>query len=356
MSVPAAPHRRAFTLIELLVVLGIVGVLAGLLLPAAQAAREAARRSVCASNLRQLGLAVASYADAFLAFPPGRTWMGDPRFAGPDPRCTSTRVDQSPLVRVLPYLEQAALFHAINQDTSIFSLENTTIHAVQLGVLACPTDPESARPRELEANELAPMAPDPPGGPRRMAATSYALTFGSFDVVALPSFHPGCVVPPRVFRQGDGVFSDVSPIRPADVRDGLGQTLFASEKAVATFDTGPGSGPGRHGWWVSGNLDDALYSAFYQPNAFRRLSVYGSAARVRSASSLHPGGAHALMGDGSIRFLKESIDSWPVDPVLGRPLGATRNAGGWWENLPRPGVWQRLATRAGGETIGADAP
>ena len=56
------------------------------------------------------------------------------------------------------------------------------------------------------------------------------------------------------------------------------------------------------------------------------------------------------MGDGSVRFLKETIETWPFDPITGQPLGAKQDPGGWWTNLPRPGVWQTLSTRAAGET------
>jgi prepilin-type N-terminal cleavage/methylation domain-containing protein len=349
-------YPRALTLIELLVVLGIVGLLVGLLLPAVQAAREAARRAQCAANLRQLGIAVAHYADSHLAFPLGRLLMYDPRYAGSNPPCTAARVDKSPLVALLPYLEQGPLFDAINHDVSIFSLENTTAHTISIRAYTCPSDPTAYYPRQLPPNELAPMAPDPPDGLRRMCAMSYTASFGAFDVVALPSVYPGCGVPPRVRAQSDGVFSDIHPIRPADISDGLTQTLFFSEKAVTTFGaggTGPNT-PGRYGWWLSGNLNDALFTTLYPPNAYRATPTAASA-RYRSASSLHPGGVLALFGDGSARFLKASIDSWPFDPLTGQPAGAARAAGGWWEGLPRPGVWQALATRAGGEVIEAPA-
>ena len=354
MRLPRA-SLGGFTLIELMVVTAIIGFLIALLLPAAQAAREAARRASCGSNLRQVGLATLNYADAFQTLPPGRISMYDQRFAGPNPPCTSTRVDKGPLVSILPFLEQVSLYNGVNQSLSIFGPENTTVHLARVALFACPSDPAAWETRVLATGELAPMSPDPPGGTWRMIPTSYAASAGSFDVVGLRAFYPGCAVPGMVAAQCNGVFPDGITIRIADVTDGLGQTILYSEKAVTTFDRAgpaPASPPTQHGWWVSGNLDDSLFTAFYGPKSYRNLSAYGDDARVRSASSLHPGGLNVLMGDGSVRFVKDSVDSWPVDPTFGRPSGASLGPGGWWTNLPKPGVWQSLVTRGGSELVG----
>jgi prepilin-type processing-associated H-X9-DG protein len=280
-----------------------------------------------------------------------------PHLAGPNPVCTSTRIDKDPLISILPFFGQRSVYNAVNQSVSIFAPENTTEFSWRGALFACPSDPAASDPRILVPGELLPMAPDPAGGTWRMAATSYAASVGSFDVLGLPAFYLGCSVPGQVRTQTDGVFPDGIPVRIADVTDGLGQTILFAEKAVTTFDRpgppGP-SPPTQHGWWVSGNLDDSLFSTFYRPNAYRNLSTYGDAARVRSASSLHPGGLNVLMGDGSARFVKDSVNSWPADIATGRPVGASLDPGGWWTNLPSPGVWQSLATRGGAEVIGAD--
>jgi prepilin-type processing-associated H-X9-DG protein len=70
---------------------------------------------------------------------------------------------------------------------------------------------------------------------------------------------------------------------------------------------------------------------------------------------MHPGGLNVLMGDGSLRFIKDTIQTWPFDPLSGNPAGSSQNAQGSWVNLPPSGVWQALATRSGGEVVGEDA-
>ena len=87
----------------------------------------------------------------------------------------------------------------------------------------------------------------------------------------------------------------------------------------------------------------------------KKVGIGGGVNHAAAASSLHPGGLNAAMGDGSVRFIKETISTWPFDPVSGRPVGATEGPGGHWSNLPSPGVWQHLATRAGGEVTTSDS-
>jgi prepilin-type N-terminal cleavage/methylation domain-containing protein len=346
--------RRGFTLVELLVVIAIVAILVALLLPAVQAAREAARRARCASNLRQIGLALHAYHDAIGCLPPGRFLSYDPRVAGPNPPCTSPMVDKGVLVFLLPNLEQAPLYDAINQDVSILGPENTTVHAVSVGAFACPSDPGAGGLREADAGAMTPWLP---GGRVRMAASSYSACFGSYYVHALPLPQNGCRVPARTAAQADGLFNDLAPIRLGSVTDGLSHTLSFSEKALTTFDVLAAVDPdlpSETGWYVTGNWGDTLFTTFYPPNMPRRASLLAGRAHASAASSLHPGGVQVLLGDGSARFIKDSIQSWPFDPATGRPAGAVPTSEGWWDRGPPPGVWQALATRAGGEVIPDD--
>jgi prepilin-type processing-associated H-X9-DG protein len=88
---------------------------------------------------------------------------------------------------------------------------------------------------------------------------------------------------------------------------------------------------------------------------FKKVSALAGFAQTAAASSLHPGGVNALMGDGAVRFIKETVQSWPFDPATGNPAGASLDpGGGWWERVPPAGVWQALATRGGGEVITSD--
>lgn len=351
------PHARshAFTLIELLVAIGIIAILVALLLPAVQSAREAARRAQCGANLRQIGLAVSNYADSHQSLPIGRMPFYDPRFSGPKPQCTTTMIDKGPLIGILPYLEQRALFDSVNHDTSIFAMENTTIFTVRVSTYLCPSDPGAHQMIRMPANMISPMAPDPPEGPWLVSGTNYAASFGSADVIALPWRSPDCKVPARLRAQADGTFTDVHPIRLSSITDGLSHTMFFSEKSITAFAGLERSNPTARdssGWWFSGNLPDSLFTAAYPPNSFRKVSVYAIEAVTGGASSMHPQGLHALMGDGSVRYVKESIESWPIESFEARPAGARMTDEGHWDNLPRRGVWQAMATRAGGEPPG----
>ena len=132
----------------------------------------------------------------------------------------------------------------------------------------------------------------------------------------------------------------------------MSNTLFVAEKAVTTFQDLDAYDPSmfqRNGSWTEGNWDHTLFSTSYPPNYWKDGNLSSWWAWFRGASSLHPGGFNALMGDGSARFIKDSIQSWPTDPLSGYPAGASKTTGGWWANVPRPGVWQALGTRSGGE-------
>jgi prepilin-type processing-associated H-X9-DG protein len=143
-----------------------------------------------------------------------------------------------------------------------------------------------------------------------------------------------------------------NPIGLNSVTDGLTNTIFAAEKATTLLRGLDAVDPtifSRYGWYVAGNFGDSLVSNMYPPNMFRFVSYAAGASHAFAATSLHPGGLNVLMGDGSVRFVKETIESWPFDPITGNPAGASLSAGGWWVNTKRPGTWQALASRSGGE-------
>src|SRR4051812_35720963 len=120
-------RRRGFTLIELLVVIAIIAVLIALLLPAVQAAREAARRAQCVNNLKQLALAVSTYSDVHGALPSTADANASP--------------DLAMKPRVLPFMEQAVIYNAMNMSLSVRDIANSTLAIVQVSTLVCPSDP-----------------------------------------------------------------------------------------------------------------------------------------------------------------------------------------------------------------------
>jgi prepilin-type processing-associated H-X9-DG protein len=345
------------TLIELLVVVSIIGILTGLLLPAAQSAREAGRRAQCVDNLRQIGLALHSYEGVMGCLPPGRMLTYDPRYAGPNPPCSSPMVEKSFLLHILPHLDQGPLFQSINHGLTIFGHENRTVRLTVINELSCPSDPDAGQVRpgyslQIHAHRLASES-----DPFLVAYGSYVGIYGSLHVNALPRPHLGCRVSPTLWSQVDGSFNDAAPIALAGFTDGTSQTLIVSERALMPLRDAARDGSSafdRYGWVISGNWGDTLATTFFPPNLFRRISDATRFEPFLGPSSLHPGGLNALMGDGSVRFVKETISTWAFDPATGYPLGAETDASGVWVRLPPSGLWQSLATRAGGESVAAD--
>jgi len=353
-SLAARSHRRpgstGFTLIELLVVLAVVGLLIGLLLPAVQSAREAARRARCINNLKQIGAALHVYHGTWNALPPGRFKTYDPRLIGPNPPCSAHLADKSFLAMILPEMEQAALFNSINQDVSAYGYENRTAFPVVVGSYACPSDPEAGRSRRLVCDQLADAGLVRAGETLTGAFASYVACYGSLPTTGVPLPVTDCRVDPRAIEQSNGCFNDVAPIRLSSVTDGLGQTLFVSERATSALRDLDDGLFDACGWYLSGNLGYTLFTTMVPPNSYASRNA---AVLWDSATSRHPGGVNGLMGDGSVRFIKGSIQSWPVDATsLGFPRGAFFTPGGYWVDLPRPGIWQALSSRSEGEVVG----
>src|SRR5215212_1356101 len=242
--------HRGFTLIELLVVISIIGVLVGLLLPAVQAAREAARRSQCSNNLKQLALAVQGYADVHGVFP-----LGSFKQPPPVDHCGGSH-EHGAFIALLPFLEQRPLFDAFNANVHFETSPNSTVMGAGLSVLWCPSDPSVARPNS-EAF----------GWPIRF--TSYMGNSGTWNSPP-PNRGPNCTVQSfsRLLGQANGAIFYYSATSIASITDGTSRTILFGEHAY-------GKNPTRElpdwCWWFSGNYGDTMFTTMFPINPLGKI-------------------------------------------------------------------------------------
>jgi prepilin-type N-terminal cleavage/methylation domain-containing protein/prepilin-type processing-associated H-X9-DG protein len=340
-----------FTLIELLVVIAIIAILIGLLLPAVQAAREAARRAQCTNNLKQIALAAHNYLDTNGTLPQGMPFQVNAN----NPSGTAFGVvptSQSLFVALLPYLEQQPMFNATNFSVNMYNAHNFTVNGTGLSVVWCPSDVRVSEPRTLPDGWML----DP--GATTMRYTSYAGCTGTWMLWYQQDF------PPQ--RKMNGLFYIRSAVTLASITDGASNTLAFSERAHTMLDDESAL---VWQWWTSGNYGDTLFCTLYPMNPFRKVDGLiadenadntgddRQAPFIISASSMHAGGANVAFMDGSVRFLKDTIDSWRQDPKTLLPVGLTFDPNGPYKVAPgtRRGVYQALSTRNGDEVVSADA-
>jgi prepilin-type N-terminal cleavage/methylation domain-containing protein/prepilin-type processing-associated H-X9-DG protein len=334
------PDRRGFTLVELLVVIAVIGILIAILLPAVQAAREASRRIQCANNLRQLAVACHNYADVHGSLP-----IGIPQMYDPDPSLNFFSQSQSIFVSMLGQLDQQPLFNAVNFSRSIFASANATIYATGLEVLWCPSDPSIRMEVEYPFYE-APFK-------EKIRFSSYAGCTGIWygDL----SDFPDTTNTARV-EQINGLFTANRGIRFAEIADGTSQTMLFSERAHGLLT---GDDFRYWHWWADSVSMDTRFWTIFPLNPFRKIpdtpETYSSA-YTSAASSFHANGAYFAFADGSVRFLKDSINSWATDE-RGYPLGVSEDDQGFFHMKPGTclGIYQMLSTRAGNESVSADS-
>jgi prepilin-type N-terminal cleavage/methylation domain-containing protein len=301
-------QRTAFTLVELLVVIAIIGILVALLLPAVQAAREAARRASCTNNLRQLGIALHNYHDTLNNMPVARN---------PWP------LVHSALARLLPYVEQENLQRLVDFTVPVSHADNQLASQTPVKLFVCPSDGAAGRvPASTHAG------------------TNYVVNNGTGTVAY------------GLIASGDGLFTQ-SSLGFRDITDGLSNTIAISESILGNGSTATGSTPldfrrdvlevpggndptpaacdsaagawsGQRGAkWIDGHYGNSLYNHFYTPNPPTWDCGNGSQNKgLSTARSRHPGGVNALVTDGSVRFVSQTI---------------------------RLDAWRALATRGGGE-------
>jgi prepilin-type N-terminal cleavage/methylation domain-containing protein/prepilin-type processing-associated H-X9-DG protein len=352
---------RGFTLIELLVVIAIIAVLIALLLPAVQSAREAARRAQCTNNLKQMGLAVHNYISAHDTLPLGAFYMWPTT-------CGRWKQAHSFFVGMLPFLEQGAASNAFNYNLHPYQWENSTVQAFGMSMLWCPSDPEVSQPvQAAQPRNFLGSCSGVPGGytatpPWLLYHTSYAANAGMFPdyPVGPASADPNYGA---LTGQANGVIYFGSSTRLSSITDGTSNTLLIGERAFSKIR--PVASKDVWFLWFSSAFSDTMFFTFFPINPYNRIPDTGTAdlgvpgggnAYTAAASSLHPGGANFAMCDGSVRFIKDSITTWPYDQSTLLPIGVTQASNATYVVAPgtQIGVYQALSSRNGGEVISAD--
>lgn len=307
--------RSGFTLIELLVVIAIIAVLIALLLPAVQQAREAARRSQCKNNMKQIGLALHNYHDAFNAFPIGEL----------------DRMRGNWRVRILPYYDQAPLYNKLTFDTGAFNSGSGMLAILQGTIVPGLNCPSSTMPingtgsGNPNANTLNSQLHDYTGimgaGPDPASRTGVCVTNSNWGAI-------GCL---------NGMLRVNQDSKSRDATDGMSNTFIVGEQSgdVAGTDRRANYWGGWAGtyWGMDGNLIGAPITSQasttywigsgcttlrYPPNADqgKTAATYcvsgsgcaGTYMYNTPLSSFHEGGVHALMADGAVRFVSENIN------------------------------------------------
>jgi len=372
------PARRGFTLIELLVVIAIIAVLIALLLPAVQSAREAARRIQCTNNLKQIALASMNYESSNGCFQINRLAGQSPNnvnYAGP----IKWHVDGfGGLARILAYGEQSPLYNAINFTWCPYTSSNSTVVQTGLSNYWCPSDGKIINLGLFE------VEPGWDNSDMILRYTSYSGMAGTYCIPsgigtapdgsgcdqrgaqsAVLSLQNGAMIDtgisPATNPQGCGT---IGPRTIAAITDGTSNTIMWAERCQSKLLAAEFQDVG---WWSDGEYGDTSLSSFYPPNitnAFLPPAVptgngknpdgcegHGMTPEAISAQSNHPGGINVVFCDGSVHFIKDTINSWNWRSV---PRNGTLTVAGKCFPVGTNGVWQSLSTIAGGEVISAD--
>jgi prepilin-type N-terminal cleavage/methylation domain-containing protein len=367
-------RSAGFTLVELLVVIAIIGILVGLLLPAVQSAREAARRMSCSNNIRQVGLAILNYESAYKRLPTG---AGGPCSYNPwsvhdaDPGVGRVAINRySVIVAVLPQMEQTALYSEIQNQTPFFRATwdmqgNFLPWRTQLSTLRCPSDPGK-------------MNPDANWDIDGAARCNYVPCYGDTVLNVSNAWHPAA---------SRGMFQGRYARRLGEITDGTAYTVMMGEVATTpSFNLGTGQGKLRiqgARWenagsqrcqqpigckqaqlgdrynpsianpndlwhtqglrWQDGDYNHCSIQTILPPNSpscNESLWAWG----VSSASSYHGAGIHVVFADNNTRFIPNSIDTGSLSALAPEGCDGARS------NLASPyGAWGAMGTKDAGD-------
>ena len=285
--------RKAFTLIELLVVIAIIAILIALLLPAVQQAREAARRSTCKNNMKQIGLALHNYHDVHRCMPPG---------AMKDTEGGTNSPGFSFLVMILPYIDQANIYNQLSYTSSASAGINETMSASVPSVYLCPSSSEQDRTFAAGQKTVHYL-----GNAGPISETGAAVTYSKS---AAGGSNGGSLSKQGVllYQLNDGV------VRMRDITDGTSNTLLVGELSINKNQYAVGDV--NYQRWVRGSYGNSPYvqvlkNVRYNINQQGYLGTADccdTSLHDMSFASNHVGGCHWLFGDGTVRFVSENID------------------------------------------------
>lgn len=330
--------RRGFTLVELLVVIAIIGILVALLLPAIQAAREAARRSQCSNNIKQLTLGLLLHEQAKKEFPAGAYWYDSNPDCGKSP--TNPCKDQRGtfITHILPFIEEQSLYDAIDFSKQVdFQLlpNGEPIGSIAIPTIRCPS---STHPSQNATTS------DFPSDPKFLTfkMSNYAASRGNTKQITNPS----CSCPtwntynsdpklvglvmiypdfdPSLWRKFGGPFSRGSyGVKSKAVTDGLSNTIFLGEvRPECSHNIARGWNCSNSGQGVASMVIPINFDSCSEENSdnCRRWCNFSTELGFKSP---HPGGAHFSMGDGSVQFISETVDIVNYNRLGGKADGET---------------------------------